>query len=110
MLEEARLLVQPSPVEGFSIVVAEANRCGTPVVVSDGVPGDVVINGLNGLVYRFGEIDALAMNIVRLVEDEGFWDRMSKNAYEWSKQFTWDNSVASFLMVSMKADVKKQSG
>ena len=110
LLEEARLLVQPSPVEGFSIVVAEANRCGTPVVVSDGVPGDVVINGLNGLVYRFGEIDALAMNIVRLVEDEGFWDRMSKNAYEWSKQFTWDNSVASFLMVSMKADVKKQSG
>ena len=51
LLEESRLLVQPSPVEGFSIVVAEANRCGTPVVVSDGVPSDVVVDKLNGLVY-----------------------------------------------------------
>jgi glycosyltransferase involved in cell wall biosynthesis len=99
LLETARLLVQPSPVEGFSIVVAEANRCGTPVVASDGVPRDVVINGLNGLVYRFGDIDALAMNIVRLIDDDVLWDKMSKDAHEWSRQFTWENSVAEFLKV-----------
>jgi glycosyltransferase involved in cell wall biosynthesis len=99
LLEKARLLVQPSPVEGFSIVVAEANRCGTPVVASDGVPRDVVINGLNGLVYRFGDIDALAMNIVRLIDDDVLWDKMSKDAHEWSRQFTWENSVAEFLKV-----------
>lgn len=99
LLEKARLLVQPSPVEGFSIVVAEANRCGTPVVASDGVPRDVVINGLNGLVYRFGDIDALAMNIARLIDDDVLWDKMSKDAHEWSQQFTWENSVAEFLKV-----------
>lgn len=99
LLEKARLLVQPSPVEGFSIVVAEANRCGTPVVASDGVPRDVVINGLNGLVYRFGDIDALAMNIVRLIDDDVLWDKMSKDAHQWSQQFTWENSVAEFLKV-----------
>jgi len=99
LLEKARLLVQPSPVEGFSIVVAEANRCGTPVVASDGVPRDVVINGFNGLVYRFGDIDALAMNIVRLIDDDVLWDKMSKDAHQWSQQFTWENSVAEFLKV-----------
>jgi glycosyltransferase involved in cell wall biosynthesis len=102
LLEKSRLLVQPSPVEGFSIVVAEANRCGTPVVASDGVPRDVVINGLNGLVYRFGDIDALAMNIVRLIDDDVLWDKMSKDAHQWSQQFTWENSVAEFLKVLIK--------
>lgn len=110
LLEKARLLIQPSPVEGFSIVVAEANRCGTPVIASDGVPSDVVINGLNGLVYRFGDIDALAMNIVRLMEDDVLWERMSKDAREWSQQFTWESSVGDFFRVLVKANHKKQSG
>jgi glycosyltransferase involved in cell wall biosynthesis len=110
LLEKARLLVQPSPVEGFSIVVAEANRCGTPVVASDGVPRDVVINGLNGLVYCFGDIEALAMNIVRLIDDDVLWDKMSKDAREWSQQFTWENSVAEFLKVLIQTGHREQSG
>ena len=99
LLEKARVLVQPSPVEGFSIVVAEANRCGTPVVVSDGVPSDVVIHGLNGLVYPFGDIEVLAANIIRLIDNNILWDRMSKDAHEWSQQFTWEKSVVEFLEV-----------
>jgi glycosyltransferase involved in cell wall biosynthesis len=96
LLRGARVLVQPSPVEGFSIVVAEANRCGTPVVVSDGVPFDVVRDGVNGLVYRFGDIDAFAAGIFKLLSDDDAWSEMSKNAYEWSKQFTWKSSAFKF--------------
>ena len=79
--------------EGFSIVVAEANRCGTPVVVSDGVPFDVVRDGFNGLVYNFGDIDAFAAGTSRLLSNKDEWNRMSRNAYEWSKQFTWKSSA-----------------
>jgi glycosyltransferase involved in cell wall biosynthesis len=96
LLEKARVLVQPSPVEGFSIAVAEANRCGTPVVVSDGVPSDVVINGYNGLVYPFGDVEALAFAITELMKDDIIWGNMAKNAYEWSQQFIWENSVSEF--------------
>lgn len=95
LLRKAKVLVQPSPVEGFSIVVAEANRCGTPVVVSDGVPSDVVVNGFNGYVYPFGNIDAFASKMARLISDPVEWKRLSLNAYEWSKQFTWKDSAAS---------------
>ncbi len=94
LLSESRLLVQPSPVEGFSIVVAEANCCGTPVVASDGVPRDVVINNFNGLVYPFGKINAMAEKILNLLRDEAAWKRMSLNSKKWSKKFTWKKSVS----------------
>jgi glycosyltransferase involved in cell wall biosynthesis len=96
LLEKAKILVQPSPIEGFSIVVAEANRCGTPVVTSDGIPRDVVIHGYNGLVYSFNDIEASATAIISLIKDENLWKRMSKNALKWSQQFTWKKSIERF--------------
>jgi glycosyltransferase involved in cell wall biosynthesis len=96
LLEKAKVLVQPSPIEGFSIVVAEANSCGTPVVVSDGVPNDVVHDHFNGLVYPFGNIEALAACMVKLLNNEAVWTKISTNAYEWAKQFTWEKSISKF--------------
>ena len=93
LLERASILVQPSPVEGFSIVVIEANMCGTPVIVSNGVPSDVVINKYNGLVYPFGNINALSTAITTLLEDKTTWTKLSKNASSWAQKFTWANSV-----------------
>ncbi|MEM2129499.1 MAG: glycosyltransferase family 4 protein [Candidatus Bathyarchaeia archaeon] len=99
LLEKARVLVQPSPVEGFSIVVIEANRCGTPVVVSNGVPEDVVINNYNGIVYSFGNIEALSVALTMLLNDKVIWNRISKNAISWAQNFTWENSVSKFDFV-----------
>jgi len=104
LLEKAKILVQPSPIEGFSIVVAEANRCGTPVVASDGVPRDVVIHGYNGLVYSFSDIEASATAITSLIKDENLWRRMSKNALKWSQQFTWEKSMEIFQKYLEKMD------
>ncbi|MGD9131100.1 MAG: glycosyltransferase family 4 protein [Candidatus Bathyarchaeota archaeon] len=96
LLERASVLVQPSPVEGFSIVVMEANRCGTPVVVSDGVPGDVVINGHNGLVYPYGDIEAFSDALTKLFVDKELWTKLSKNAFSWAQNFTWEKSALKF--------------
>jgi len=99
LLKRARLLVQPSPVEGFSVVAIEANCCGTPVVVSDGVPSDVVINGYNGLVYPFGGIDALSEAIVELISDDEMWTKMSNNALLWASKFNWERSTKNFAII-----------
>ena len=93
LLGRATVLVQPSPVEGFSIVVIEANRCGTPVIASDGVPADVVINGYNGLVYPYGNISELSNAILKLLIDAELWRQMSKNALLWSRKFNWAKST-----------------
>ena len=92
LLECSKVLLQPSPIEGFSIVVVEANRCGTPVIVSDGVPGDVVKDGYNGFVYPFNDIDASAEQLANLLNNKDLWKKMSINAIHWSKQFTWKKS------------------
>jgi glycosyltransferase involved in cell wall biosynthesis len=102
LLKKARILVQPSPVEGFSIVVIEANACGTPVVASDGVPPDVVINGRNGVVYPYGDITAQSMAIFDLLSDAGRWQRMSEKGVLWAQNFTWEKSAASLTLFLRK--------
>jgi glycosyltransferase involved in cell wall biosynthesis len=93
LLCHAKILVQPSPIEGFSIVVAEANRCGTPVVASDGVPSDVLHNGYNGFSYHFGQLEDMGDHMADLLNDDELWYKMSQNAIEWSNQFTWKSSA-----------------
>ena len=102
LLERARLLIQPSPVEGFSVVVVEANRCGTPVVASDGVPGDIAVDGYNAFIYSYGDIQASASKMAELINDPLLWRRMSKNASEWSQRFTWEKSVSEFERILKK--------
>jgi glycosyltransferase involved in cell wall biosynthesis len=46
---KARALILPSSYEGFSYITIEAMACGTPVVVSNSIPEEVVINNFNGI-------------------------------------------------------------
>ncbi|TMI22151.1 glycosyltransferase family 4 protein, partial [Candidatus Bathyarchaeota archaeon] len=59
LMLRAKAVLVTSPIEGFANVVSEANLCGTPAIVTDGVPADVVVQGLNGFRVRFGDIDAM---------------------------------------------------
>ena len=56
-LEECTALLLTSRVEGFPLVLAEANAYGIPVIASDCLTGpkDIVIEGVNG--YLFPESD-----------------------------------------------------
>ena len=92
LLKTAKVLLQPSPVEGFSVVVIEANACGTPVVVSDGVPSDVVVNGYNGFMYPFGNIEEFSQLTNQLLTENLVWEKMSCNAHKWAHKFTWKKS------------------
>ena len=88
LLSAARTLVLPSPIEGFGIVILEANVCGTPAVVSDGVPEDAVVDRYNGLRVPFGDIDALAGGLVRLLKDGTLFETISRNAVQHAGKFS----------------------
>ena len=94
LLRRARVLVLPSPTEGFGIAALEAHRCGTPTVVTDGVPTEVVQDGVNGLRVAFGNREQLAAAVHRLLTDDVSWVRMSLTAWEMSQQYTWSNGAA----------------
>ena len=89
LLRSTSLLVVPSAVEGFGVVVLEANAFGVPVVASSRVPEGAVQDGYNGLKYQFGEVGSLADAMVRLLTDDELHERLSRNAHTFAQQFGW---------------------
>jgi glycosyltransferase involved in cell wall biosynthesis len=87
LLCKAKALILPSKYEGFSYATLEAMACGTPVVVSNAVPEEVVINNFNGIrVDSFNPYD-YANALEKLLKNEGLWLKLSKNGQEFAKQF-----------------------
>ncbi len=76
---KARLFVLPSRWEGFPSVVAEAQACGTPAVVTscDFGPREVVENGASGLVVPPGDVDAFGAAMDRLLTEDGLASRLA---------------------------------
>jgi glycosyltransferase involved in cell wall biosynthesis len=107
LLASSRVLVLPSALEGFGMVVIEANAFGTPVVASDGVPADAALNGYNAIVVPRKNIPAYSAAIFSLLTDERRWNIMSHNSVEWATHFSWSSSVTKFLSILLckeKAD------
>lgn len=66
LMKESALLVHPSKVEGFGIVVAEAAACGTPALVADIPPSREVLDIISGgRLFRPDTAERLAVEIIQ---------------------------------------------
>jgi glycosyltransferase involved in cell wall biosynthesis len=111
-MARAHCLLVPSVREGWGLVVTEANSVGTPAVGYD-VPGlrDSIRNGHTGLLARPGEPAALAEQAERLLNDAEMRTRMSKNAAEHAKSFSWSKTAEELLeLVHERARRPRQAG
>jgi glycosyltransferase involved in cell wall biosynthesis len=108
LLRSARVLVVPSVVEGFGIVVLEANACGVPVIASSGVPEGAVRDEINGLRYPFGDIAALASAMCRVLQDDQLHARLSQSGLEFARGFAWSRVGARFADVVEKAVARRR--
>ncbi len=99
IMQEAWVLVFPSSREGFGLVVVESNACGTPTIATN-VPGlqETVLNNETGILVP-RDVDALADSIKSMLRDNEFREKLSKQAFEWSKQFDWDKTAEKMLKV-----------
>jgi hypothetical protein len=91
LLADCRVCVCASEKEGWGLTVIEANQLGTPVVASD-VPGlrDSVRDGRTGLLAPYGDVEALAEGIGRLLEEDELSLDMSREALRRSHRFDWE--------------------
>lgn len=83
--------------EGFGIVMLEANIAGTPVVASDleGIK-DVVENGMNGYRIEVNNSNLFACTIDRVLNDE--LQTLSDSARKYvQNQFTWEQVMQRYL-------------
>jgi glycosyltransferase involved in cell wall biosynthesis len=89
-LQQAWVLVQPSPKEGWGLTVVEAGACGTAVVAADS-PGlrDSVRHDETGLLVRYGDDAGLADALARVLEDGALRARLESAGQAWAASFTW---------------------
>ncbi len=94
LLSKSWVMVQASMIEGWGITVIEANACGTPVIASD-VNGlrDSVVDGKTGILAKPKSVDEFYKAMVIFLKDEALRKRMSKEAFLWAKNFSWDKSA-----------------
>lgn len=78
LLRQAAAVAVPSRYEGFGIPLIEALAAGTPVVTTDVVAGNEIIDHeRTGLLVPYGDVAALAMALTRLLNDRALGERLA---------------------------------
>ena len=104
------MAVNPSP-GGWGLTVIEANACGVPVVAADS-PGlrDSVRDRETGLLYPYGEIEALAGGLITLLRNRTLRERMGEAARLWAGTFSWDQSARKAVAILEGMGLRSQPG
>ena len=76
--------------ESHSLAISEAIYCGLPVVISDQCgsygPTDDVRNGLNGMVYRCGDVAELSIKLLAIIDHDDIREYMSETSEQIAQQ------------------------
>ena len=84
----------PSWREGWHLPPAEAMACGCAVVSTDiGGVQDYAEQGFTALLSPPKDPEALAANLLRLIEDDELRIRLAKAGHERVQEFTWERST-----------------
>lgn len=98
LMQQADVLIYPSPKEGWGLSVLEANSCGTVVVASNS-PGlsEAVRDGQTGFLVPHGDVEALVARLDQLFSDPVLYAQMRSHGLAWVKTFTWDKAARETL-------------
>ncbi|UKK60388.1 glycosyltransferase family 4 protein [Prevotella communis] len=86
---ESSIYIMSSRFEGFPMVLLEAMSCGLPCVSFDCPNGakDIIEDGRNGFLVGYLNVEQLADNICKLIENESLRKEMSNHAREDVKHY-----------------------
>ena len=99
LLKSSDCLVLPSYREGFPNVILQAGAMGKPVVISD-VNGsdDYIIEGVNGVIFRKGDVLSLKNALLYIIEERFNWsqEKIIEILSEKFNQVDYYNSLIKF--------------
>ncbi len=79
--------------EPFGLVILEAMASGLPVVaVNEGGFPDIIKNNINGVMVE-RNLEIFMESIQRIIDDNEIRNKISKNGFESSKTWSWQNST-----------------
>jgi glycosyltransferase involved in cell wall biosynthesis len=94
---EAAIYVGSSNQEGWGLTIGEAMMCGCAVVCTDNKGYlEMAQDGVNALVSPVGNAEALAMNIIKLIEDNQLRYRLANAGYEFIQTLDIEKSTEKF--------------
>ena len=103
--------LSPEFAEPWSLAVNEAMGCGAAVVASDAVGAvqdGLVSDGETGLVFRNGDVAALADALERLATDPVLRARLADVGHEAVRAFTYDAAAAAFVAAAQAASSRRE--
>jgi glycosyltransferase involved in cell wall biosynthesis len=105
LYESANIFVLHSAEESQGIVFCEAMAAGKPVVATNagGIPF-VVKNEENGLLTPFGDVDAFAANILKILDNPDLRTSMSRRSRELATLFNWETIAGEMLKLYKSSD------
>ena len=99
----------PSWAEGFGFPPAEAMACGCALSLTDsGGVRDFAENEVTALLSPPKDPEALAENILRLLEDDELRISLAKTGHERIQEFTWERSTN--LLEQLMMDSSRKTG
>ncbi len=87
LYSKVKLLLIPSSYEGFGYPVLEALASGTPVVGSDAIPSELLIDEYNGFRIKGFEVRRYAEAVLKLLRDDYLWLYFQRNAIETARKY-----------------------
>ncbi len=92
ILSYTDLFLLPSETESFGLAALEAMAWSVPVISSNsgGLP-EVNFDGVSGYLSNVGNIDEMAENALKILENEEILNKFKKNALEVARQFDIKN-------------------
>ena len=97
LLAISDLFLMPSSSESFGLAALEAMACEVPVVSTNvgGLP-EVNIQGKTGFLSAIGNVEEMAANAIKLLDNEVLLKEFRQNAFEQAKQFDLKNILPQY--------------
>ncbi len=104
ILSYSDLFLLPSETESFGLAALEAMASGVPVISSNsgGLP-EVNFDGISGYLSDVGDVEAMAVNAVKILSDDVALKDFKAKALETAKQFDIQNILPMYEELYLRA-------